>query len=87
MVNCAYNSLWMDQFIRPDWDMFQSDHTCAAFHATSRAICGGPVYVSDTLGCHDFARLARLVFPDGTVPRCLLEIVCSRIPSLIRRLS
>lgn len=71
MVNCAYNSLWMDQFIRPDWDMFQSDHGCAAFHATSRAICGGPVYVSDTLGCHDFALLGRLVFPDGTVPRCL----------------
>ncbi|KAF0896472.1 hypothetical protein E2562_024334 [Oryza meyeriana var. granulata] len=71
MVNCAYNSLWMGQFIRPDWDMFQSDHACAAFHAASRAICGGPVYVSDSLGCHDFALLRRLVFPDGTVPMCL----------------
>ncbi|KAJ1256605.1 hypothetical protein BS78_K341600 [Paspalum vaginatum] len=71
MVNCSYNSLWMGQFIRPDWDMFQSDHACAAFHAASRAICGGPVYVSDSLGSHDFALLRRLVFPDGTVPRCL----------------
>ncbi|KAG0530889.1 hypothetical protein BDA96_05G226000 [Sorghum bicolor] len=71
MVNCAYNSLWMGQFIRPDWDMFQSDHACAAFHAASRAISGGPVYVSDYLGGHDFALLRRLVFPDGTVPRCL----------------
>ncbi|CAO2150089.1 unnamed protein product [Urochloa humidicola] len=71
MVNCSYNSLWMGQFIRPDWDMFQSDHACAAFHAASRAICGGPVYVSDSLGGHDFALLRRLVFPDGTVPRCL----------------
>jgi stachyose synthetase len=71
MVNCAYNSLWMGQFIRPDWDMFQSDHACAAFHAASRAICGGPVYVSDSLGGHDFELLRRLVFPDGTVPRCL----------------
>ncbi|CAL4915839.1 unnamed protein product [Urochloa decumbens] len=71
MVNCAYNSLWMGQFIRPDWDMFQSDHACAAFHAASRAICGGPVYVSDSLGGHDFDLLRRLVFPDGTVPRCL----------------
>ncbi|KAL6654288.1 hypothetical protein ACP70R_007753 [Stipagrostis hirtigluma subsp. patula] len=71
MVNCSYNSLWMGQFIWPDWDMFQSDHACAAFHAASRAICGGPVYVSDTLGGHDFALLKRLVFPDGTVPRCL----------------
>nr|CAB3490538.1 unnamed protein product [Digitaria exilis] len=71
MVNCAYNSLWMGQFIRPDWDMFQSDHACAAFHAASRAICGGPVYVSDSLGGHDFDLLRRLVFPDGTVPRCV----------------
>ncbi|XP_062182807.1 stachyose synthase [Phragmites australis] len=71
MVNCAYNSLWMGQFIRPDWDMFQSDHACAAFHAASRAISGGPVYVSDSLGGHDFALLRRLVFPDGTVARCL----------------
>ncbi|WVZ50037.1 hypothetical protein U9M48_001336 [Paspalum notatum var. saurae] len=30
-----------------------------------------PVYVSDSLGGHDFALLRRLVFPDGTVPRCL----------------
>ncbi|CAL4990655.1 unnamed protein product [Urochloa decumbens] len=66
MVNCAYNSLWMGQFIRPDWDMFQSDHACAFFHAASRAICGGPVYVSDSLGGHDFTLLRRLVFPDGT---------------------
>ncbi|KAJ1276925.1 hypothetical protein BS78_05G254000, partial [Paspalum vaginatum] len=71
MVNCSYNSLWMGQFIHPDWDMFQSDHACAAFHAASRAICGGPVYVSDSLGSHDLALLRRLVFPDGTVPRCL----------------
>jgi stachyose synthetase len=70
MVNC-YNILWMGQFIRPDWDMFQSNHACAAFHAASRAICGGPIYVSDSLGGHDFALLRRLVFPDGTVPRCL----------------
>ncbi|WVZ49869.1 hypothetical protein U9M48_001192 [Paspalum notatum var. saurae] len=71
MVNCSYNSLWMGQFIRPDWDMFRSDHACAAFHAASRAICGGPVYVSDSLGGHDFGLLRRLVFPDGTVRRCL----------------
>jgi stachyose synthetase len=51
--------------------VFQSDHACAAFHAASRAICGGPVYVSDSLGGHDFELLRRLVFPDSTVPRCL----------------
>ncbi|KAL2507561.1 putative galactinol--sucrose galactosyltransferase 4 [Forsythia ovata] len=70
MIHCAYNSMWMGQFIQPDWDMFQSDHLCAKFHAGSRAICGGPVYVSDSLGGHDFDLLKKLVFPDGTIPKC-----------------
>ena len=71
MVNCSYNSLWMGQFVRPDWDMLQSDHVCAAFHAASRAVSGSPIYVSDSLGCHDFALLRTLVFPDGTLPLCM----------------
>ncbi|XP_065860294.1 stachyose synthase [Euphorbia lathyris] len=70
MIHCAYNSLWMGQIIKPDWDMFQSDHLCAKFHAGSRAICGGPVYVSDSLGCHDFKLLNKLVYPDGSIPKC-----------------
>ncbi|KAJ4968736.1 hypothetical protein NE237_015437 [Protea cynaroides] len=70
MIHCAYNSMWMGQIIQPDWDMFQSDHLCAKFHAGSRAICGGPVYVSDSVGGHDFDLLKKLVFPDGTIPKC-----------------
>ncbi|PHU30501.1 putative galactinol--sucrose galactosyltransferase 4 [Capsicum chinense] len=70
MIHCAYNSMWMGQIIQPDWDMFQSDHVCAKFHAGSRAICGGPVYVSDSVGGHDFDLLRKLVFPDGTIPKC-----------------
>ncbi|KAJ4727832.1 Stachyose synthase [Melia azedarach] len=70
MIHCSYNSLWMGQFIQPDWDMFQSDHCCAKFHAGSRAICGGPVYVSDSLSGHDFELLNQLVYPDGTIPKC-----------------
>lgn len=70
MVHCAYNSLWMGNFIHPDWDMFQSTHPCAAFHAASRAVSGGPVYVSDSVGSHDFALLRRLALPDGTILRC-----------------
>ncbi|XP_047170675.1 stachyose synthase isoform X1 [Vigna umbellata] len=71
MIHCSYNSLWMGQIIQPDWDMFQSDHECAKFHAGSRAICGGPVYVSDSVGSHDFDLIKKLVFPDGTVPKCI----------------
>ncbi|XP_058087594.1 galactinol--sucrose galactosyltransferase-like [Magnolia sinica] len=70
MVHCAYNSLWMGNFFHPDWDMFQSTHPCARFHAASRAISGGPVYVSDTVGKHDFQLLKTLVLPDGTILRC-----------------
>lgn len=70
MIHCSYNSLWQGQFVQPDWDMFQSDHLCAEFHAASRAICGGPVYVSDKVGGHNFDLLRKLVLPDGTILRC-----------------
>ncbi|KAI4389123.1 hypothetical protein MLD38_001382 [Melastoma candidum] len=70
MVHCAYNSLWMGNFIHPDWDMFQSTHPCAEFHAASRAISGGPIYVSDSVGKHNFELLKRLVLPDGSILRC-----------------
>lgn len=70
MVHCAYNSLWMGNFIHPDWDMFQSTHPCAEFHAASRAISGGPIYVSDSVGKHNFDLLKSLVLPDGTILRC-----------------
>ncbi|XP_058740464.1 stachyose synthase-like [Vicia villosa] len=71
MIHCSYNSLWMGQLIQPDWDMFQSDNVCAKFHAGSRAICAGPVYVSDNFGSHDFDLIKKLVFPDGTIPKCI----------------
>ena len=70
MVHCAYNSLWMGNFIHPDWDMFQSTHPCAEFHAASRAVSGGPIYVSDHVGKHNFQLLKTLVLPDGSLLRC-----------------
>lgn len=33
-------------------------------------VSGGPVYVSDHPGDHDFALLRRLVLPDGSILRC-----------------
>ncbi|KAK2631592.1 hypothetical protein EUGRSUZ_L02707, partial [Eucalyptus grandis] len=70
MVHCAYNSLWMGNFIHPDWDMFQSTQPCALIHAASRAISGGPIYVTDAVRKHDFKLLRRLVLPDGSILRC-----------------
>ncbi|KAL9261708.1 Stachyose synthase-like protein [Drosera capensis] len=70
MIHCSYNNMWMGQIIHPDWDMFQSDHVCAKFHAGSRAICGRCMSVSDSLEGHDFDILKKLVHPDGTIPKC-----------------
>ncbi|WOG93430.1 hypothetical protein DCAR_0312714 [Daucus carota subsp. sativus] len=78
MVHCAYNSLWMGNFIQPDWDMFQSTHPCAEFHAASRAISGGPIYVSDSVGQHNFQLLKSLVLPDGSILRCNYYALPSR---------
>ena len=66
----AQVGLWFGQFMHPDWDMFQSGHEWGAFHAAGRAISGGPIYVSDKPGEHDFALLRKLVCADGTVLRC-----------------
>jgi raffinose synthase len=63
----AHVGLWFGQFMHPDWDMFQSGHAFGAFHAAGRAVSGGPVYVSDKPGEHDFALLRKLVCSDGTV--------------------
>jgi raffinose synthase len=65
----ALVSLWFGQFIDPDWDMFQSGHPAGRFHAALRAVSGGPVYVSDKPGVHDFALLRKLVLSDGSVLR------------------
>ena len=66
----AHASLWMGEFVIPDWDMFQSGHRAGAFHAAARALSGGPVYVADELGKTDFALLRKLCFSDRTVPLC-----------------
>ncbi|KAI3524429.1 hypothetical protein L1887_03084 [Cichorium endivia] len=63
----AYNSVFLGEFMQPDWDMFHSLHPAAACHASARAISGGPIYVSDAPGKHDFNLLKKLVLPDGSV--------------------
>lgn len=69
VLNNAHTGLWFGEFILPDWDMFQSAHSAGAFHAAARAISGGPVYVSDKPGEHNFELLQKLVLSDGTVLR------------------
>ncbi len=66
----AFASLWMGEFLLPDWDMFQTGHASGAFHAAARAISGGPVYTTDEIGKDDFLIVKRLALPDGRLPRC-----------------
>ncbi|KAL4457682.1 hypothetical protein ABPG75_012547 [Micractinium tetrahymenae] len=72
IANCAFNTLFFGALVIPDWDMFHSLHEKALLHATARAVSGGPIYVSDRPGRHDFELLRRLVLPDGSVLRCRL---------------
>lgn len=66
----AQVGLWFGEFMQPDWDMFQSGHEFGAFHAAARALSGGPIYVSDKPGAHDFELLRRLTCRDGSVLGC-----------------
>ncbi|KAL8492825.1 hypothetical protein ACS0TY_024138 [Phlomoides rotata] len=68
----AYNSVFLGEVMLPDWDMFHSVHPAAQYHGSARAISGGPVYVSDAPGKHNFDLLKKLVLPDGTILRALL---------------
>lgn len=69
IVACAYNGLFLSPLVIPDFDMFQSNHEASEAHAVARAVSGGPVYVSDAPGKHDFSVLKKLVLVDGTVLR------------------
>lgn len=50
----AYNVL-LTQHLNalPDWDMFQTSHLWASFHAAARCVSGGPIYFTDVPGKHD----------------------------------
>uniref|UniRef100_A0A0E0KKJ1 galactinol--sucrose galactosyltransferase n=1 Tax=Oryza punctata TaxID=4537 RepID=A0A0E0KKJ1_ORYPU len=68
----AYNTLFLGEFMQPDWDMFHSLHPAAEYHGAARAIGGCPIYVSDKPGNHNFELLKKLVLPDGSVLRAQL---------------
>jgi raffinose synthase len=68
----AYNTVFLGEFMQPDWDMFHSLHPAADYHAAARAIGGCPIYVSDKPGNHNFELLKKLVLPDGSVLRAQL---------------
>ncbi|KND91250.1 putative galactinol--sucrose galactosyltransferase 6 [Tolypocladium ophioglossoides CBS 100239] len=64
----AHNSIFM-QFLNvlPDWDMFQTVHDYSGFHAASRCVSGGPIYVTDVPGEHNMDLIGQMtgVTPNG----------------------
>ncbi|KAK4766766.1 hypothetical protein SAY87_008408 [Trapa incisa] len=68
----AYNTLFLGEFMQPDWDMFHSFHRAAEYHGAARAVGGCAIYVSDRPGNHNFDLLKKLVLPDGSVLRAQL---------------
>lgn len=67
----AFNALYFSMFGIPDWDMFQTAHKHSVFHAVARALSGGPIYVSDKPGKHNFELIKKLIYRDGLLNRPL----------------
>ncbi|MEQ9287912.1 MAG: Sip1-related alpha-galactosidase [Cyclobacteriaceae bacterium] len=65
----VHNSLWYSQMVWPDFDMFQTHHVSAEYHAVTRAISGGPVYITDETGKQNFKILNKLTYHDGSILR------------------
>ncbi|KAI0200850.1 glycoside hydrolase family 36 protein [Astrocystis sublimbata] len=50
----AHNALFTQHLnVIPDWDMFQTSGMSAGYHAASRCISGGPIYITDIPGEHN----------------------------------
>ena len=65
----VHNSLWYSQIVWPDFDMFQTHHRSAAYHAVTRVISGGPLYITDEAGKQNFEILRKLTYRDGQILR------------------
>lgn len=57
----AHNALLTQHLnVLPDWDMFQTSHPWAGFHAAARAVSGGPIYFTDEPGKHDIKLIGQM---------------------------
>ena len=57
----AHNAVFTSHLnVLPDWDMFQTLHPYASFHAAGRCVSGGPIYFTDEPGKHDLILLKQM---------------------------
>ncbi|CAG8027104.1 unnamed protein product [Penicillium olsonii] len=76
----AHNSLFTRYLnVLPDWDMFQTSHPYASFHAAARCVSGGPIYITDEPGKHDLSLL------DQMTAQTVTDITVILRPSVIGR--
>ena len=60
----AHNALFTQHLnVIPDWDMFQTVHDYSGFHAAARCVSGGPIYITDVPGQHDFTLINQMTGP------------------------
>lgn len=67
----AFLSVFINDILVPDWDMFQTSSLCGEYHAIARTISGGPIYVTDEPEKCDYGIVKRMCGEDGRVYRCL----------------
>ncbi len=89
VLQAIYNALYFGQMAIPDFDMFQSHHPHAVFHAVARALNCGPVYITDEPDKADAAVLRPLCLSNGRLLKsdtplwptedCLFQLQAPRI--------
>ena len=67
VLQAVYNNIYFSQMVFTDFDMFQSHHPNAVFHAIARAINNGPIYITDIPGQQKFEILDKMVYSDGRI--------------------
>ena len=70
ILRCTVNSLFIGAIMWCDYDMWWTDDAQAGKNSLLRAVSGGPVYVSDTLGRSKKEVLEPLCLSDGRILRC-----------------
>jgi hypothetical protein len=68
-MHSLYNPLWVSNLAYPDYDMFHSAERHGRISAMSRAISGGPIYLTDFPDRIDHELVMELCFSDGRILR------------------
>ncbi|HOX86672.1 MAG TPA: Sip1-related alpha-galactosidase [bacterium] len=84
VLQAITNCLYFSQMVFSDFDMFQTHHPHAVFHAIARALHNGPIYLTDVPGEQNFDVLWPLIAADGRIlrpdtpllpsPECLFQV-------------